>query len=74
VEDYAHWNEEAYAVWYAENRYDMEHADEELDDDPHDGMYDEPEEEDEEELCTGNSETCPVEHTDDPEGLCPEER
>jgi len=33
VAEYAHWNEEAEAVWYAENRYDMEHADEEMDDD-----------------------------------------
>lgn len=32
VSDYAHWNEDAEAVWYAENRYDMEHADEEMDD------------------------------------------
>jgi hypothetical protein len=31
VAEYAHWNEEAEAMWYAENRYDMEHADEELD-------------------------------------------
>lgn len=23
VSDYAHWNEEAEAVWWAENRYDM---------------------------------------------------
>ncbi len=29
IKDYAGWNEEAEAVWYAENRYDMEHADEE---------------------------------------------
>lgn len=28
VSDYAHWNEEAQSMWYAENRYDMEHADE----------------------------------------------
>lgn len=25
VSDYAHWNEEAEAVWYAENKYDMMH-------------------------------------------------
>ena len=25
ISDYAHWNEEAEAVWYAENKYDMEH-------------------------------------------------
>ena len=23
VSDYAHWNEDAEAMWYAENRYDM---------------------------------------------------
>jgi hypothetical protein len=28
VSDYAHWNEEAEAMWYAENKYDMDHADE----------------------------------------------
>jgi len=28
VSDYAHWNEEAQLIWYQENRYDMEHADE----------------------------------------------
>lgn len=33
VADYAHWNEDAQAVWYAENRYDMEHADEIVEDD-----------------------------------------
>lgn len=36
VSDYAHWNEEAQSMWYAENRYDMEHADEVLDDDSYD--------------------------------------
>lgn len=42
VADYAHWNEEAQAMWYAENRYDMEHADEIIEDDydPYDGGYD----------------------------------
>ena len=30
IEDYSHWNEEAPAVWYAENRYDMEHAGEHM--------------------------------------------
>lgn len=25
VSDYAHWGEEAEQVWYAENKYDMEH-------------------------------------------------
>lgn len=28
VADYSHWNEDAQAVWYAENRYDMEHPEE----------------------------------------------
>lgn len=28
VSDYAHWGEEAEQVWYAENRYDMDHGDE----------------------------------------------
>ena len=28
VSDYSHWNEDAEAIWYLENRYDMEHADE----------------------------------------------
>ena len=39
VSEYAHWNEDAEAVWFAENRYDMEHADEEIeDDDRYDGF------------------------------------
>ena len=33
VSAYAHWNEEAESMWYAENRYDMEHADEIIEDD-----------------------------------------
>jgi hypothetical protein len=33
VAEYAHWNEEAYSMWYAENRYDMENADEIIEDD-----------------------------------------
>lgn len=33
VSEYAHHGEEAQAIWYAENRYDMEHADELFDDD-----------------------------------------
>jgi len=33
VSAYAHWNEDAQYMWYAENRYDMEHADEPIDDD-----------------------------------------
>jgi hypothetical protein len=32
VSEYAHWGEEAQAVWYTENKYDMEHADEILED------------------------------------------
>jgi hypothetical protein len=33
VSAYSHWNEEAEAMWYAENKYDMEHADEIIEDD-----------------------------------------
>ena len=33
VADYAGWNEEAQYMWYAENRYDMEHADEIIEED-----------------------------------------
>jgi hypothetical protein len=33
VSDYAHWNEDAELVWFMENRYDMEHADEIIEDD-----------------------------------------
>lgn len=33
VSDYAHWNEEAYSMWYQENKYDMEHADEIVEED-----------------------------------------
>jgi hypothetical protein len=43
VTEYAHWNEEAEAMWYAENRYDMEHWDEEVEDDEDDRNYEEPE-------------------------------
>jgi hypothetical protein len=32
VSEYAHWNEDALAVWYEENKYDMEHADEIIED------------------------------------------
>jgi len=32
VSAYAHWNEDAERVWYEENRYDMEHWDEPVDD------------------------------------------
>jgi hypothetical protein len=28
VSAYAHWNEDAERIWYEENKYDMEHADE----------------------------------------------
>lgn len=35
VADYAHWNEEAEAVWYEENRYDLMYGGEDAyDDDP----------------------------------------
>ena len=44
VAEYAHWNEEAEAVWYAENRYDMEHADEIIEDD--DGGWERDEDDD----------------------------
>jgi|WetSurMetagenome_2_1015567.scaffolds.fasta_scaffold03898_14 hypothetical protein len=51
VAEYAHWNEEAASMWYAENRYDMEHADEIIDDpDEWDGpMHGHDEDEEEEE-------------------------
>lgn len=39
VADYAHWGEEASAIWALENEYDMRYAGEPLDDDP----YDDPE-------------------------------
>lgn len=32
VSDYAHWNEDAYAMWYEENKYDMARWDEPIDD------------------------------------------
>lgn len=53
VSDYAHWNEEAEAVWYAENRYDMEHADE-IDDDGPPYWADEDDEEDEDDPHYGH--------------------
>jgi len=37
VSSYAHWNEDAQAVWYLENRYDMEHWDEEVEEE--DDLY-----------------------------------
>jgi len=44
VSDYAHWNEEAEAVWYSENKYDMEHADEIIEDEEDSNFYDPDEE------------------------------
>jgi len=43
VSDYAHWNEEAESMWFLENRYDMEHADEIIEDDWYDRIDHEPE-------------------------------
>jgi hypothetical protein len=44
VSDYAHWNEDAQRIWWEENKYDMQHADEIIDEgdddfyvDPEDG-------------------------------------
>lgn len=45
VEDYRHWNEEAETMWWLENRYDMEHPEEQRadwEDDDDGGRYDEP--------------------------------
>jgi hypothetical protein len=39
VSDYAHWNEDAEAMWYQENRYDMLYGDE-PDNDPYDDYDD----------------------------------
>jgi len=36
ISAYAHHNEDAQAIWYLENRYDMEHADEIIEDDDDD--------------------------------------
>jgi hypothetical protein len=47
VSDYAHYNEEAYAMWYAENRYDMENADEIIEDPDEDLLEPDEYEEDE---------------------------
>lgn len=44
VSEYSHWNEEAEAIWYLENRYDMEHADEILEDDDDGRDYDDDDE------------------------------
>ena len=33
IKDYAHWNEDAYYMWYEENKYDMMYADEIIEDD-----------------------------------------
>lgn len=40
ISDYAHWNEDAYAMWYEENKYDMEHADEIIEEDEDDPSWD----------------------------------
>jgi hypothetical protein len=45
VSDYAHWNEDAELMWYNENKYDMEHADEIMDDDFDDRGWDDEEDE-----------------------------
>lgn len=46
VADYAHWNEDAHYMWFQENRYDMEHADELIEDDSdYEGDDDDTEEE-----------------------------
>jgi len=44
VSAYSHYNEEAYSMWYAENKYDMEHADEILEQDEGDPYHDDPDE------------------------------
>jgi len=44
VSDYAHWNEDAYAMWYEENKYDMQHADELMDEEFYDREDHEPDE------------------------------
>lgn len=33
ISDYAHWNEDQYYMWYEENKYDMQHWDEPIEDD-----------------------------------------
>jgi len=40
VSDYAHWNEDAELMWYQENKYDMEHADEIVEEDDVQGWED----------------------------------
>lgn len=53
VSDYAHWNEDAERIWYEENRYDMEHADEIIEEEEdRDWGYEEPEEDIDEEFDT----------------------
>lgn len=59
VSDYAHWNEDAEAMWYAENRYDMEHADELVDDGQEDDHYDY-EEDDDDKPPAGDYGLCPI--------------
>lgn len=44
VSDYAHWNEEAEAVWFAENAYDMEHGYDVWSDDDYDWFADDDDE------------------------------
>lgn len=46
VRAYAHWGEDAEAVWYLENKYDMEHWDEPMEDD-NDNYWDVQEDDDE---------------------------
>lgn len=43
ISDYAHWNEDAYYMWYEENKYDMEHADEVLEDEWYESIDYDPE-------------------------------
>ena len=49
VSAYAHYNEEAESMWYLENRYDMENADEIIENDDDDYNPDREAEEEEEE-------------------------
>jgi hypothetical protein len=43
IADYAGWNEDAEIMWYEENKYDMMHADEIVDDPAEDGWWEEDE-------------------------------
>ena len=50
ISDYSHWGEEAAAVWYAENKYDMDHYDDpNYDNDDFYEDYDDEEDEDDDE-------------------------